>query len=66
MFLSPPSQLCVCVAARVSRTIDEIIAGSSKDETDFDFMGDISGSMVRVELDMMMTVEQYQQLYVSS
>uniref|UniRef100_A0A0B7A8H7 Metalloendopeptidase n=1 Tax=Arion vulgaris TaxID=1028688 RepID=A0A0B7A8H7_9EUPU len=54
---------CFILGLVTAKTIDELIAGSSKHATDFDFMSDISGDQLRVELDMMMTVQQYQALY---
>ncbi|CAG5115365.1 unnamed protein product, partial [Candidula unifasciata] len=48
------------------RTIDEIIAGSSNAVTDFDFIATSVANVVRVELDMMMSLKQYQELYVTT
>uniref|UniRef100_A0A0B7BPZ9 Uncharacterized protein n=1 Tax=Arion vulgaris TaxID=1028688 RepID=A0A0B7BPZ9_9EUPU len=59
---------CLCMmylylGLAAGETIDEVIASSSTAVTDIDLLSDIAGSELLVDLDMILTMEQYSLLY---
>ncbi|BFZ15688.1 hypothetical protein BsWGS_18727 [Bradybaena similaris] len=61
--LSAVLALYLSLGCTTGRTIDEIIASASTDVTNFDMLTDASGSVLRTELDMLLTADQYLALY---
>ncbi|CAG5136449.1 unnamed protein product [Candidula unifasciata] len=55
--------LHLCYQSTSGRTIDEMIASSSNKMTSFDMIEDEHVTVLRLELDMLMTVDQYLALY---
>ncbi|BFZ15689.1 hypothetical protein BsWGS_18728 [Bradybaena similaris] len=55
--------LYLSLGCTTGRTIDEIIASASTDVTSFDMLTDPSGSVLRTELDMLLTADQYLALH---